>query len=115
MYANFRGEYKECREIRAPAISANMNQLGKLSPNLNLASLENLAEEQNDADTDGSVAKSELVQFQNGLHRFPEFRGKFCHVGVTLKGIHIAGGKAFVVSVLRCFFIVRPGIQLINK
>ncbi|KAK3697586.1 hypothetical protein RRG08_033317 [Elysia crispata] len=98
VYANFRGEYKECREIRAPAISANMNQLGKLSPNLNLASLENLAEEQNDADTDGSVAKSELVQFQNGLHRFPEFRGKFCHVGVTLKGIHIAGGKAFVSS-----------------
>ncbi|GFR59067.1 hypothetical protein ElyMa_001785000 [Elysia marginata] len=105
IYANFRGEYKECREIRVPPVSANLEQLAKHSPLslLDFATLESVAEEQNQRKNDGddmvSLESSDFSQDMDGHKRkFPEFRGKFCHVGVTLKGVHIAGGQAVVVS-----------------
>ncbi|RUS81886.1 hypothetical protein EGW08_010356 [Elysia chlorotica] len=97
IYANFRGEYKECREIRAPPISVDVDHLLKVSPNIGMATLENLAEEQRHSGRSVSGSDNpEFVKPENGLTEFPEFRGKFCHVGVTVKGVHIAGGKPYV-------------------
>ena len=100
VYSNFRGEYMECKEIRVPPVVTSWDHLEDLSLKLDFASLEDLAEEQQRQLENGG--KPELLTVHEGQVKLPEFKGKFCHVGVTVGGLDIAGGQARIVRIVCC-------------
>ena len=104
VYSNFRGEYMECKEIRVPPVVTSWDHLEDLSLKLDFASLEDLAEEQQRQLENGG--KPELLTVQESQVKLPEFKGKFCHVGVTVGGLDIAGGQGRIVSIALCVVVV---------
>ena len=94
----------ECKEIRVPPVVTSWDHLEDLSLKLDFASLEDLAEEQQRQLENGG--KPELLTVHEGQVKLPEFKGKFCHVGVTVGGLDIAGGQGRIVSIALCVVVV---------